>query len=203
MAIASTFRTLSRVRGARIFHPDGTAYAARWVVDQRAEVPAIPLFERGADLDAIVRLSRGVGLPHALPDVLGLAVRIVPLSQDVLLVTTPGAAPILRRVLFPSWRYAGKWLSSLVSFDAAGRRLVVGAHVDAHDPTRVRVAIAPPLGAWQPVATLLLGDELPDDVQHALRFDPWHDGGGLRPVGVLNRLRARAYPASQEGRPDT
>jgi hypothetical protein len=203
MAIASTFRALSRVRGARIFHPGGTAFAARWVVDDRAELPAIPLFERGADLDAIVRLSRGAGLPHALPDVLGLAVRVVPLSQDVLLVTTPGGAPVLRRLLLPAWRYGGKWLSSLVSFDAAGRRLVVGAHADAHDPTRFRVAVAAPLGAWQPVATLLLGDELPDDVQHGLRFDPWHDGGGLRPVGLLNRLRARAYPASQEGRPDT
>jgi hypothetical protein len=203
MAIASTFRALSRARGARIFHPDGTAYAARWVVDDRAELPPIPLFERGADLDAIVRLSRGAGLPKALPDVLGLAVRVVALSQDLLLVTTPGGAPVLRRLLLPAWRYGGKWLSTLVPFDAAGRRLVVGAHVDDHDPTRVRFTVAPPLGAWEPAATLLLGDELPDDVQHELRFDPWHDGGGLRPVGVLNRLRARAYPASQEGRPDT
>lgn len=203
MAIATTFRALSRVRGARIFHPDGTAYTARWVVDDRGDLPAIPLFQRGADLDAIVRLSRGAGLPHALPDVLGLAVRVVPLSQDLLLVTTPGGGPVLRRLLLPAWRFGGKWLSSLVSFDAAGHRLVVGGRADAHDPTRVRVAVAPPLGAWQPVATLLLGDELPDDVQHELRFDPWHDGGGLRPVGLLNRVRARAYPASQQGRPDT
>jgi hypothetical protein len=30
-----------------------------------------------------------------------------------------------------------------------------------------------------------------------LRFDPWRAGGGLRPVGPLQRMRAAAYAASR------
>ena len=33
-----------------------------------------------------------------------------------------------------------------------------------------------------------------------MRFDPWHDGGGLAPVGALNEARRLVYPASQWGR---
>jgi hypothetical protein len=32
---------------------------------------------------------------------------------------------------------------------------------------------------------------------NALRFNPFHCGGGMSPVSVLNRLRDYAYPLSQ------
>ncbi len=50
------------------------------------------------------------------------------------------------------------------------------------------------------LARLELGRPLPAHVGEDLRFDPWHAGPGLRPVGVLNRVRRPAYRASQQGR---
>src|SRR3954447_16915988 len=59
------------------------------------------LDEPGAD-PALVRFSRGGGLPDALPDVLGIALRIDPDTQpgDLLFATT-GRGPIGRFLLRP------------------------------------------------------------------------------------------------------
>jgi hypothetical protein len=46
------------------------------------------------------------------------------------------------------------------------------------------------------VGTLHVEERLPQSID-ALRFSPFHCGGGLAPVGVLNRLRDYAYPLSQ------
>jgi hypothetical protein len=40
---------------------------------------------------------------------------------------------------------------------------------------------------------------LPDTFE-ALRFSPFHTGGGLQPSGALNRTRRAAYPLSQRTR---
>lgn len=101
---APLFKALARLRGARAFHPRGAAYAASWV-------PADHVRLRDGDAgtaqehDAIVRVSRGVGLPPALPDVLGVAVRVIDLHgrdqhQDLLLASVAGAG-LGSRVLVP------------------------------------------------------------------------------------------------------
>ena len=51
-------------------------------------------------------------------------------------------------------------------------------------------------GRFQPVAKLHIGERLGGDLD-ALRFNPWHTGGGLELAGALNRLRDYAYPLSQ------
>jgi hypothetical protein len=67
---------------------------------------------------------------------------------------------------------------------AAGGRLVFG------------LAVAPVNGRFRRVGTLHVGERLPDSLD-ALRFSPFNCGGGLEPVGLLNRLRDYAYPLSQ------
>jgi hypothetical protein len=41
-----------------------------------------------------------------------------------------------------------------------------------------------------------VGERLPEALD-AMRFNPFNCGGGLWPIGVLNRLRDYAYPLSQ------
>lgn len=70
--VTNVFDVLARVRHARVFHPNGIPLAGRF----RA-VPAYePLFGSG-DRAVIGRLSKGTGLPDGVPDVLGLAIRIL------------------------------------------------------------------------------------------------------------------------------
>ena len=71
---AKIFRTLSRARGRRVFHPFGVGFEARLT-------PAGPGRTGAAALDreqgALVRLSRSLGLPEWLPDPCGLGLRVV------------------------------------------------------------------------------------------------------------------------------
>ena len=83
------FRTAARLRGARAFHPRGRAYTAQVRIDADRAPDGFPTGVR----EAIVRFSRGVGLPDAVPDILGIAVRLVDAAgprvhQDLLMATS-------------------------------------------------------------------------------------------------------------------
>lgn len=64
-----------------------------------------------------------------------------------------------------------------------------------------RLEVTPLARHWQPVAALRLMGRFEID-QEALRFSPFRDGAGLRPVGFVHALRVAAYAASQAARPD-
>src|SRR5215210_1279406 len=108
-AIGGGFGALSRLRGARIFHPDGVGYAgALRITRPQTGYPGVPLLQRRGEHRALIRFSRGAGLPEPLPDVLGLALRILDVHgrgrhQDFLLVTSADA-PVLHHLLLPGVR---------------------------------------------------------------------------------------------------
>ncbi|CAN5905449.1 hypothetical protein BH11MYX2_BH11MYX2_17470 [soil metagenome] len=52
---------------------------------------------------------------------------------------------------------------------------------------------------WHPIARIAIEREETLD-QRSLRFDPYQDGAGIVPVGVVQAIRRRAYPASQSQR---
>src|SRR5688572_22140599 len=78
-AAASTlFGGLSRLRGARVFHPKGVGYSATLTVDRpRPEYAGAPLFAEAMEHPALVRLSYAAGLPDRWPVALGLALRLL------------------------------------------------------------------------------------------------------------------------------
>ena len=49
------------------------------------------------------------------------------------------------------------------------------------------------------IATITLRERAPME-QDALRFNPFRDGAGIVPVGLMQAVRAAVYPASQAGR---
>lgn len=53
---------------------------------------------------------------------------------------------------------------------------------------------------WQPLAKVELTEESDID-QEALRFDPFRDGRGIVPAGVVHSIRKDVYAASQHARP--
>ncbi len=53
---------------------------------------------------------------------------------------------------------------------------------------------------WQPLAIIRFLEESSID-QEALRFDPFRDGRGIVPAGIVHSIRRNVYSASQRARP--
>lgn len=220
-ASALVFGAASALRRARIFHPEGVAFHARFATNGGLDT-GVRLLDRAEDHAAVVRFSRGVGLPDRWPDILGLAVRVLDahgpgVHQDLLLVTS-GEAPGARHALVPTRSFAhGRWSTLLPYRLPDGRRVVVGGrpvHVagapTTFDDLRKAAAggdlqyaldLAEATGPWREMALLDLGGELSDADAESLRFNPANAGGGFEPVGFLQTIRRRAYAGSQSGRP--
>jgi hypothetical protein len=219
------FGALSRLRGARVFHPVGVGYSGVLRVEgSHPRYAGIPLLERPGEHRALFRFSRAAGLPEPLPDALGLAVRLVDVHgrgrhQDFLLVTSADG-PLLHHLLLPGVAgFFGQSFSSLLLYRFAGKLRIVGARAtDRPDRgedrgtlaelTRVAergeaafdLAVAAVLGRWNTIGALRVGERLPDADTEQLAFTPWNTGGGIRPVGPLMGLRRAAYRGSQEAR---
>lgn len=198
--VAPIWAALSRLRGARIFHPDGVAHAATLAVPGWAGT-GTPLFDQPGEHRCTVRLSRGVGLPRPLPDTLGLAIRVEdahgPRRHQDFLMNTSIDAPLLHHLILPGVA-PGQSYSSVLVYRVGRRLRLVGAVPRGRGA--FDLALAPLDGRWTPVARLTLGERLPDEIAERIRFNPWHTGGGIRPFGPLQRLRRQAYPGSQRGR---
>lgn len=198
------------MRGARVFHPRGVAFEASWEPVDRDVFAATGLAE---DQQAIVRLSKGVGLPDGFPDILGIAIKVLDahgprLDQDLLLASAPnlGAG---RRMLWLARDFTAATFSSVLAYQVGSLRTHVVARVLGPDGTSladVRAGAASDLTillddtSGRHLARVRLGSPLGPRSSDDLRFDPWHAGPGLRPVGLANRVRRPAYRASQGGR---
>jgi hypothetical protein len=205
-------------RGARVLHPDGIGFAAKLELGG-ADAGRDSLLGRPATHPAIVRLSRAVGLPRAIPEPLGVAVRIVdargPGEHQDLLFATSAQSPLARHALFPGLGgFFDQFFSSLWPYrvDGAIRMLGLspaGAGSAPRDLERLgaaargrcyRLCAATMGGPWLALGQVEIGERLPDDVVENLRFNPWNTRPDLRPVGPLMGLRDAAYGGSQLGR---
>lgn len=189
----------SRARGKRVFHPEGTAYTARIELAGGFGLPT-------GHHEGTARLSRGIGLPDALPDLLGLALRITDVGatgrhQDLLLVSSARPFP-LRHLLVPAKRYRATTYSSLTRFRTPdGTKVTVEARPRGGD-RQFDLCVATGTGPPVSVGVAVLDDPLPHDEGQSLTFDLWRHRALLEPLGWINRLRRTAYPASQDARPD-
>ena len=176
-------------------HPDGQlrrATITRMGGGARSGVPWLD--EPGRD-EALVRLSRGVGLPGPLPDVQGLAIRIDHAGgpADVLLAST-GLGRLTRFVLTPTWKPTGRPLTSLLPYRSPRGPLLLAAVPGSMPSYDLRWA--GPVGPWVSFGTLELGEPLGDDTR--LSFDPvLNVVPGLAHYGWVTRLREPAYWAAR------
>lgn len=207
---AAGFAALSAARRKRFFHPRGTVFDA-----------TITIFEESALLEAgsfpgVIRFSRGVGLPEATPDVLGLAVKIPDLGQDILLVTS-GEGAASRHLLLASGGFFRRPYSTVLPFEWSEESIVLGAQPDvsleeADDRTFEDLETQVSLGrllfhlTWGRTGTAdqtRFGSIVADGIHEGeVAFDPFRCHPSLRPSGALNRLRRDTYPASRAARPD-
>lgn len=197
--IAGALGGLASLRRAPAFHPTGSVHQARLTIAAGDHV----LGRLAGDVDAVVRVSRGAGLPSPLPDVLGLAVRTLGRHGVDVLMSSSGRGRVTRHLLVPGRDPGALHFSSLAPFvDDAGRRFVIGASPTTGDARTFTLQVAAPRRPWQDVGTLRLAEPDDADDQGALEFDPWRVPTWMRPAGLLNALRRPAYGASQAARAD-
>lgn len=188
-------------RGARVFHPQGHAYAATVVVAGGRSWGARLLDEPGSH-DVLVRVSRGAGLPRPLPDVIGLAMRFPGLGKEGgpfdLLVNTSGGVPGLRHLFVPA--PLGSTYSSVLPYrTGSGQRVVLGARGSGEG--RWELLAAPLAGGWERWGWLVLDCQVPDEVSRELRFMPTLGADDLELVELFRTLRDWSYRQSQAHRP--
>jgi len=219
-ASAATFAGLSALRRRRVFHLYGVSFTGTLTVHGRQDPRfGASLLDTPAERTCIVRFSRGAGLPEPLPDILGMAVRILgpdetSSAQDLLLVTA-GERPVARRMFLPSADYIAHHYSSVLPYRVGNTRQLFGSRPRSRAEARtideltslvvtgqvdVVLDIATPSGPWLPVGTLRLGRSMAPSASERLRFDVANSEPDIQAAGVLNALRRRAYPASQDAR---
>lgn len=187
------FRTLAAVRGAKALHPRGTVHTGRLVRHGLTPGTGVAWIDEPGTDRAVVRTSRGAGLPAPWPDVLGLALRVESPDGrpwDVLLSTTLG-----RRVPFPRRDARSGLHSSIAAFRGPRGPLLLGAR---HVGGRFLVAVATPRGPWRPFAELLLDEGGTDE---PITFEPVHNAvAGLSVPQRWRRIREPGYAGSRQGR---
>jgi hypothetical protein len=218
-AVSLPFRALSALRGARSFHPQGFLCRGTWTVERTSPLASgADVLRAGASHACIVRLSRGAGLPEWLPDVFGISVRLQdaygPGRHQDLLINSSADLPLVHHVFLPAPRWYSQSHSTCLPYRAGGGPVVVGLQPpDGPGPgpglaamraevgrgTSYGIAVAAPLGRWEPIGTLELFEPLGPEAGD-VDFDPWNTGGGLVPATWLNRLRREAYRQSRLGR---
>ena len=145
--------------------------------------------------EALVRVSRGLGLPDALPDVHGLAIRLQldGAEADILLANT-GLGRLTRYVLTPTRQPTGRSLTSLLPYRSPRGPLLLAAVPDSERSFDLRWA--GPVGPWQSFARLELGAPCGDDVR--VSFDPIINVvPGLAHYDWVRLLREPAYWAAR------
>ena len=155
------------------------------------------LDEAGED-EVMVRRSRAIGLPGALPDIHGLAVR-VPAGDsrygDLLFAST-GWGRIGRFVLTASRDPGGRPLTTLLPYRAPAGPVLLGARAAGTEEFELSCAVG--AGEWRPFADLRLTPTASDP---AISFDPVRNRiPGLEQYGWITRLREPSYRVARRAR---
>jgi hypothetical protein len=207
---------LARRRRGKPMHPRGVVLDA--VLERTGVVRGwgVRWLEEPAREPAVVRLSRGAGLPAPLPDLLGLAVRLPDGDRPVdLLLSTAGSGRWTRFLPVPRVDAAATY-SSFMGYRSPAGTLRLAAVPDGpggvqSDPGPVaeavaerglafRLLVARGAGDWVPFARLTLTAPVAE-LDPDLRFDAVRNPPpGLLADGPLARFRAPAYAAAREGR---
>lgn len=190
------------LRRTKPLHPEG--HLRRATVTRTGADPATGcawLDEPGTD-DALVRVSRGIGLPGTVPDVHGMAIR-VSLDGAVgdLLLASTGTGRLSRFLLTATRSAGGGPLGTLLPYRSPRGPVLIAAVPES--PLAFRLQRSGLAGDWVPFGRLELGEDLGDDTQ--VSFDPVVNVlPGLATYDWVRRLRGPAYRTARRrsDRPD-
>jgi hypothetical protein len=191
---------LAAVRPARKpLHPSGRVVTGRLVRTGLVPATGVSFVDTPGDEEVVVRESRAIGLPPALPDIHGLALRVTNPDQSLgdLLFATTGSGRLSRFVLTASRTTYGRPMTTLLPYRTAAGPLLLSAHSEL--PGVVELACAVGTGPWRRFGRLEVSDEHGPDP--AISFDPvLHRVAGLEQYATVTRLREPAYRTARRSR---
>jgi hypothetical protein len=222
-ALALLMRAILLVRRPRSIHSTGLLLegSMRWLPRTAARCGVAWIDDRVADAEqpVIARFSRGAGLPAALPDVLGLAVRVrAGHGPADLLLSTTGLALPGRFLLQPRRTPAHARFSTLMPYRGESGPVLIAARTrtparlparadDLRDalvatPWVLEVLVARPRGRWHRVAELTLRSAAGPIDSAEVRFDPLlHAPPGAGTYAWTRLLREPSYARARAGSP--
>ncbi len=193
---------------AKPLHPRGELLPAVLHRTGSPQPTGVPLLDEPGSLPVTVRSSRAVGLPAALPDIFGLALRIgLPDGgEGDLLFATTGLGRLTRFTLTPALRMTGRPMTTLLPYRTATGPVLLAIRArsttgPAPDPDLPELDLlwARPRGDWLPWGRLQRtaahgGDPLTS-------FDPvLCQVPGLDTYDWVRRLREPAYRRARVSR---
>lgn len=217
--IALPFQWGSAIRGKRFFHPIG--------VVAEGSIERIAPKDRGLPIpssDVVARFSKATGTPAALPDFIGLAIRVPsgPAQSepwDVLLVSAGSGILTRALALRPVRSWSGQNLTTLMPLNYGGNKWWLRARIESPidgtgvslDNVRERinhggleVAIEQARGSadFEKLARMTLNRVVDLGPGQDVSFDPvLNTAAGVKLYpGWLADLRASAYARSRDGR---
>ena len=198
--LAAGARTLGAVRPApKPLHPVGRVVTGQLHRQGLGSRTGVAFLDEPGDQDVVVRESRAIGLPEALPDIHGLAVRVTNPdgSPGDLLLATTGWGRLTRFVLTASRTTYGRPMTTLLPYRTEGGPLLLGAR--SASPGVVELACAVRGGPWRRFAELAVsGEDAPDQ---EISFDPvLHQVASLEQYPAVLRLREPAYSSARRSR---
>jgi hypothetical protein len=216
--IALPLQLGSTIRRRRVFHPIGVmANGSLQRLAPRGE--GLPV----ESVDVVGRVSKGMGLPGALPDIIGLAIRIPPqpfawTSWDILMASA-GRGVLTRFALRPvtSWRAPMSslmplrhddkywWVAATMTSGLDNNGLSLDDVAEAIETTGIEYEIGQAAGTadFQPLARVRLDELIPAGPSNDIAFDPTiHTAPDVKLAPEwLTDIRRRAYERSRKGRP--
>lgn len=217
-AVAAGFGMVKLLRPDRPIHPKGIALTGRLVRSGTPDSASGLDWLDAPGVDTVeARFSRSVGLPHALPDILGLALRVTPSADhpgpgtggpaDILFASTGWNVPG-RFLLQPRLDSEGATMTTLMPY--RGRRgpvllglrtLSLPAESLASGEWLLSLYWSRPAGKWHRCGELSLRAPAgPSDTP--IRFDPLaHRPPGAETYTWARMLREPSYRAAQRDSP--
>ncbi|MGW0467924.1 hypothetical protein ACWDX6_22090 [Streptomyces sp. NPDC003027] len=223
-SVQSAARALARRRRRPALHPDGLLFSGELEILPSGEQPwSVGWLDRAGRYDVTVRWSRAAGVPVALPDGLGLALKVVdaagPGRPLDLLLTSSGGGPLTRHLPVPRTDALGGPYSTLTGYRFPDRDRVVAAFPDEpgrrlparpaalaealrRRPARFRLCAAARGERWRHFATLTVNGTPPSTgTDGPVAYDPYTARlPDLPPTDRLRALREAAYAGSRQGR---
>lgn len=182
-------------------HPRGSVVRGSLHRFGAAERTGVAWLDQAGDDEVVVRLSRAVGLPSPLPDIVGLAVR-VPTGGgrhgDLLLAST-GLGRLTRFTLTAARSPYARPLTTLLPYRTPSGAVLLSAAF--RDETTIGFAWATGSGRWHHFAELVLHEDPVDEADRLVSFDPVRNTlPGLENYDWVRRLRAPAYATARRSR---
>lgn len=199
--LGAGFGVAAWVRRNKPLHPAGAVGRAHLEVTHPRPELGVPLLAQAGDHECLVRWSRSAGVPSPLPDVEGLALRILDGGDGApadLLFASSGEGTVTRYTLVPRLPRSHGPLSTLLPVaGGAGALLFLVEPLDEEDPPETwRLSAAGAGSDWRAVATVRASWG-PDE---PVRFDPVENLlPGTRQYPLVRLLREPAYAMARRG----